>query len=395
MIHLSGFYKEDVIKCLKKRKQFIIYDSNLVVSNVIVGILERIFENQKSALFTVIVPPDEIDKTIHELSNSLTDINITSLGEFKNTFKSLTIIVSDFDTYFSYDNMKYMFKYKKLLAGIMLHCYNGRFNLSDKQTERFSFYVSSMPFAFMFSDDNFVKTYKDITLSLLHILFKGKYHTKKYYRSKIDEDKLNECSEEIIIRGRQYYPIINDFNIYIDMVNPTKEQIGFKDKNVFDVTRGINAKIQLAYLVKVLEKYKNKTGIIFFNNENHAKDMFKYFKSRKYNCFLALKSDKSYEIAHEKKQLRLSEGRFLITNITDLSDVYFDYITFYEYAKGVESILSKDERKYFPNKVDVRFLVTKNTSEPSILYNDIYNNNYMCKLLFGDKISIVKDAIID
>lgn len=395
MVTLEEIYKKDINKCLRYRKQFVVYNPSLNIDNITIGILEKIFEKQKGAVFVVITSIDKVNDLVKLLRANLSNINIGTLDEFKLKFNPLSIIVSDMEDFFCYENMKYMFKYKRILAGIILYCYNYKFDLSLKNVERFSFFIASVPFAFMLSNEDFIKAYKDLTLTLLHILFKGNYHNKKYYREKIDDNKLKECCEEIVIRGRQYYPIISNYELYVDMINPTDEQAEIKGKDVFNFTRGIKAKRQLAYLIKVLDKYKNKSGVIFINDEIHARDIFKYLKSRKYDCHIALKSDKDYEVIYEKKELRKTEGSFLITNLRNLNDVYFDYIIFYEYTKDIEFILSKDERKYFPNKINIRFLVTKNTSEPSLLYNEIYKSSYAYELLFGDKISIVKDAVID
>lgn len=394
MINLDRLYNEDIYKCLKCRRKFLIYNNSLDIDNITVGILEKIFNNQKGAIFTVIVSVDKIKDTIDLLKNNLSDINVVTLDEFKLKFNPLSIIVSDMESFFCYDNIYYMFKFKRMLAGIILYCYNYKFDLSIKNVERFSFYTSSMPFAFFLSNEEFIASHKDLTLSLLHILFNGKYHYKKYYRGKIESNKLEECTDEIIKRGRQYYPIVSNYELYVDVINPTEEQVGIKGENVFDFTRGIKTKRQLAYLIKVLNKYKESSGVVFIKDENHAREIFRYLKARRYNCNIALKSDKDYEVIHEKKELRKTRGSFLITNLSNLADVYFDYIIFYEYTKDIEFILSKEERKYFPNKINIRFLITRNTSEPRLLYN-ICEDSSACKLLFGDKISIIKDAIID
>lgn len=384
----------DALKMIYSKRAILRYDTGTGKTLVAAAVMKLLLREDQSRCFLMFITKDQCLQTPDKLSNALgvpviatnAEASAVSNTIFSDRYLRYPVVLLTYDCLNNLAVMKHLFSNKDKFCCVFLdeaHLIN---NVGNAQrADMIQGLCNNFEYCFALTATPIVSNLLQFA-KLASLIDPKRYPNYKDLKKKfangsicVEDDPLffiNRTAEEM---GRH-----SEYRGKIIWVQPLAHQKQIIGGNaLLQLCKGEGAVPQAETLAKLVKANSGKRGLIYINQHSVRNWVLPFLDKYgiRYDCI-------NGNVVKERPQIlkRFNEDNeldVLITSVTTAIDADCDYVIFYEFTVELKQMIGRADRGLDSKIVDVYFILTANSAEPSYFKENIVERSELVKKMLS------------
>lgn len=392
-IEMPEFQNIGIREVLVNKKMCLSFDTGTGKTFTYAGIARALLNDKPEGKHILVIVNDSIEQVPKDVRN-LTEVSVEafdgsyeSCGRLRFFWKRTSIFCLTLEAFQQMEILEFLFRHLPEIESLVIdeahHCSN--WNVSDTAFMIRSF-ARWIPYVVELTATPMTRESKQY-YRLMNLLDRD----MSIHR---DETYLGKYIDRYMTVNRGDYEIKGEYLPTLVVVEPLLEQMKKQKGIVFRTIKGTGATPQIAALVSTVKERlrQGKRCIIYL----HYHDTRHWVEQNFQEQGISFVSLHGRITKREERQAILDEFReqrvdVLITSVTESLNIDADVVIFYEFTTAVKQVIGRAHRGLVGKKLEIVFLITRNTDEVEYFMQYIYQRSLTIqKLLNKDYSELIK-----